>query len=118
MYSPGLTAPTFSGLDLAARFERIRADEPLGATTSASGLGSGTAAAAEQCDEGNGGWRDAADPDAKLKRLYDTIENGAADPSDLMKDRVAELKVTRDQAHLDAERAEDAIDRAPRHGPF
>jgi hypothetical protein len=49
----------------------------------------------------------------KLKRLYDAIENGAADLSDpMLKDRIGELKVTRDQAHLDAERAEDAIERA------
>ena len=41
------------------------------------------------------------------------IENGIADLSDpKLKDRVAELKATRDQARLDAERAEDAIDRA------
>ena len=38
---------------------------------------------------------------------------GIADLSDpQLKDRVAELKATRDQARLDAERAEDAIDRA------
>jgi site-specific DNA recombinase len=55
----------------------------------------------------------AAEADAKLKRLYDAIENGVTDLSDAMlKDRVAELKATRDQARLDAERAEDAIDRA------
>ena len=43
----------------------------------------------------------------------DAIENGIADLSDpRLKDRVAELKATRDQARLDAERAEDAIDRA------
>jgi site-specific DNA recombinase len=55
----------------------------------------------------------AAEADAKLKRLYDAIENGVADLSDpMLKDRIAELKATRDQARLDAERAEDAIDRA------
>ena len=48
----------------------------------------------------------------KLKRLYDAIENGVADLSDpMLKDRITELKATRDQARLDAERAEDAIDR-------
>src|ERR1700756_734701 len=53
----------------------------------------------------------AAEADAKLKRLYDAIENGVADLSDpMLKDRIAELKATRDQARLDAERAEDAID--------
>jgi site-specific DNA recombinase len=49
----------------------------------------------------------AAEADAKLKRLYDAIENGIADLSDpMLKDRIAELKATRDQALLDAERAE------------
>src|SRR5271169_5296919 len=55
----------------------------------------------------------AAEADAKLKRLYDAIENGVADLSDpMLKERIGELKATRDQARLDAERAEDAIDRA------
>jgi site-specific DNA recombinase len=55
----------------------------------------------------------AAEADAKLKRLYDAIENGVADLSDpMLKDRIGELKAMRDQARLDAERAEDAIDRA------
>jgi site-specific DNA recombinase len=55
----------------------------------------------------------AAEADAKLKRLYDAIENGIADLSDpTLKDRIGELKATRDQARLDAERAEDAIERA------
>jgi site-specific DNA recombinase len=54
----------------------------------------------------------ASEADAKLKRLYDAIENGVADLSDpMLKDRVAELKAIRDQARTDAERAEDAIDR-------
>ena len=53
-----------------------------------------------------------AEADAKLKRLYDAIENGVADLSDpMLKDRVAELKAIRDQARADAERAEDAIER-------
>jgi site-specific DNA recombinase len=44
--------------------------------------------------------------------LYDAIENGVADLSDpMLKDRIGELKATRDQARLDAERAEDAIER-------
>jgi len=49
----------------------------------------------------------AAEVDAKLKRLYDAIENGVADLADpMLKGRVAELKTIRDQAHADAERAE------------
>jgi multidrug resistance efflux pump len=49
----------------------------------------------------------AAETDAKLKRLYDAIENGVADLADpMLKDRIAELKATRDQARADAERAE------------
>ena len=48
----------------------------------------------------------AAEADARLKRLYDAIENGVADLADpLLKDRIAELKATRDQARTDAERA-------------
>jgi site-specific DNA recombinase len=54
----------------------------------------------------------ASETDAKLKRLYDAIENGIADLSDpMLKDRVAELKAVRDQARVDAERAQDAIER-------
>ena len=58
----------------------------------------------------------AAEADAKLRRLYDAIENGVADLSDpMLKDRISELKATRDQARLDAERAEDAIEWAGPH---
>ena len=54
----------------------------------------------------------ASEADAKLKRLYDAIENGVADLSDpMLKERIAELKAIRDQARTDAERAEDAIER-------
>jgi hypothetical protein len=54
----------------------------------------------------------ASEADAKLKRLYDAIENGVTDLSDLMlKDRITELKAIRDQARADTERAEGAIER-------
>src|SRR5216683_7675872 len=54
----------------------------------------------------------ASETDAKLKRLYDAIENGIADLSDpMLRDRVGELKAIRDQARVDAERAQDAIER-------
>jgi len=54
----------------------------------------------------------ASEADAKLKRLYDAIENGVTDLSDLMlKDRIIELKAIRDQARADTERAEGAIER-------
>ena len=54
----------------------------------------------------------ASEADAKLKRLYDAIENGIADLSDpMLKDRIAELKAIRDQARVDAEKAEEAIER-------
>jgi hypothetical protein len=50
--------------------------------------------------------------EAKLKRLYDAIENGIADVSDpMLKERVTELKAIRDQARADAERAAGALDR-------
>src|SRR5262249_52906322 len=55
----------------------------------------------------------ASEAEAKLKRLYDAIENGIADLSDpMLKARVIELKSIRDQARADAERAEGALDRA------
>jgi site-specific DNA recombinase len=42
-----------------------------------------------------------------------SIENGVADLSNpMLKDRIGELKATRDQARLDAERSQDAIERA------
>src|SRR5207253_4979550 len=60
----------------------------------------------------------AAEADAKLKRLYDAIENGIADVSDpMLKERVTELKAIRDQARADAERAagaSNALGRASR----
>ena len=53
-----------------------------------------------------------AEAEAKLKQLYDAIENGIADVSDpMLKERVTELKSIRDQARADAERAEGALDR-------
>jgi site-specific DNA recombinase len=56
--------------------------------------------------------RRAAEADAKLRRLYDAIENGVADLSDpMLKNRIAELKASRDQARADPERAESALDR-------
>ena len=54
----------------------------------------------------------AAETEAKLKRLYDAIENGIADVSDpMLKQRVTELKAIRDQARADAERVAGALDR-------
>ena len=50
---------------------------------------------------------------AKLKRLYDAIENGVADLADpMLKDRVAELAAIRDQSREDADRAESALENA------
>jgi site-specific DNA recombinase len=50
--------------------------------------------------------------EAKLKRLYDAIENGIADVSDpMLKERVTELKANCDRARADAERTEGALDR-------
>ncbi|WP_454850465.1 recombinase family protein [Rhizobium binxianense] len=53
-----------------------------------------------------------AEAEAKLKRLYEAIENGLvnmADPS--LKDRIAELTAIRDQSQADADRATAAVDR-------
>ena len=48
----------------------------------------------------------ATETDLRLKRLYDAIESGVADLDDPeLKDRIAGLKATRDQARVDADRA-------------
>ncbi len=49
----------------------------------------------------------AAETDLRLKRLYNAIENGVADLDDpALKERIAGLKATRDQAQADANRAQ------------
>ncbi len=49
--------------------------------------------------------------EAKLKRLYQAIENGIADLSDpALKDRLAELAAIRDQARADADRVTSLVD--------
>ena len=54
----------------------------------------------------------AAEAEAKLKRLYEAIENGVVDMADpSLKDRIAELTAVRDQAQADAERAASAVER-------
>jgi hypothetical protein len=51
--------------------------------------------------------RRAAESELRLKRLYDAIEAGVADLDDpALKDRIDGLKVVRDQAKTDAERAQ------------
>ena len=56
--------------------------------------------------------RRATEAEAKLKRLYDAIENGVVDMSDpSLKERIAELKAVRDQARGDADRALAHIER-------
>ena len=53
----------------------------------------------------------AGEAEAKLKRLYEAIENGVADASDpSLKDRIAELVAIRDQAKSDADRAMAAVE--------
>ncbi len=53
-----------------------------------------------------------SESEAKLKRLYDAIENGIADVSDpMLKELVTDLKSIRDLARADGERAEGALDR-------
>jgi site-specific DNA recombinase len=55
--------------------------------------------------------RRAAEADARLRRLYGAIESGVADLDDpAPKERVAELKATRDQAQADAQRAAQAAE--------
>jgi len=56
--------------------------------------------------------RRATEAEAKLKRLYEAIENGVVDMNDpSLKDRIAELTVIRDQARGDAERAVAQVER-------
>ncbi|MGJ0511109.1 hypothetical protein [Methylocystis sp.] len=55
--------------------------------------------------------RRAAEADARFRRLYSAIESGVADLDDpALKERVAELKATRDQAQADAQRASQAAE--------
>jgi hypothetical protein len=55
----------------------------------------------------------ASEADTKLKRLYDMIENGIADlAAPMLKDQIAEFTAVRDQARVDAERAQDATPQA------
>ena len=57
----------------------------------------------------------AAETDARLKRLFDAIESGVADLEDNdLKDRIAALKATRDQARVDAERATASLENSGR----
>lgn len=54
----------------------------------------------------------AAEAEAKLKRLYEAIENSVVDMADpSLKDRIAELTSVRDQAQAGAERATSAVER-------
>ena len=57
--------------------------------------------------------RRAAEAEARLKRLYAAIESGVADLDDpSLKERIDELKATRDQARIDAERSKAAVENA------
>jgi len=52
----------------------------------------------------------ATEAELRLKRLYDAIENGIADVDDPdLKERIASLKATRDQARADAERVKASL---------
>lgn len=54
----------------------------------------------------------ATEAEAKLKRLFEAIENGLVDLNDAsLKERIAELTAIRDQARLDTERAAAAMER-------
>ena len=57
----------------------------------------------------------AAEADARLKRLFDAIESGVADLDDTdLKERIAALKATRDQARVDATRATASLENSGR----
>ncbi len=56
--------------------------------------------------------RRATESELRLKRLYDAIEGGVADLDDpALKERIVGLKVIRDQARADADRAQALLDR-------
>ena len=53
----------------------------------------------------------AAEAQQKLSRMYQAIENGVADVGDVeFAQRISALKLARDQANLDAQRASDALE--------
>jgi len=53
----------------------------------------------------------AAESELRLKRLYDAIEAGVTDINDpALKDRIEGLKAIRDQARVDAERAQAMLE--------
>ena len=55
--------------------------------------------------------RRAAESELRLKRLYDAIEAGVADLDDpALKERIAGLKVIRDQSRVDADRAQAMLE--------
>ncbi len=57
--------------------------------------------------------RRGTEAEARLKRLYAAIESGVADLDDpSLRERIEELKATRDQARLDAERTKAAVENA------
>lgn len=59
--------------------------------------------------------RQATESESRLKRLYDAIEAGVADLDDpALKERIAGLKVLRDQARADADRAQALLE-SPGH---
>lgn len=59
--------------------------------------------------------RRATESELRLKRLYDAIEGGVADLDDpALKERIVGLKVIRDQARTDADRAQALLD-SPGH---
>ena len=59
--------------------------------------------------------RQATESESRLKRLYDAIEAGVADLDDpALKERIAGLKVLRDQARADADRAQAMLE-SPGH---
>jgi site-specific DNA recombinase len=57
----------------------------------------------------------ATETDLRLKRLNDAIESGVVDLDDAeLNDGMAALKLTRDQAHVDADRATASLDNSSR----
>jgi hypothetical protein len=59
--------------------------------------------------EHEGPEQQAFEADERLRRLYKLVEEGAADPDDVLQDRITALRADRDRARSALERAQAAV---------